>query len=88
MKEYQDLLQHLSRILQGRVKYLITKRADEEELAGDMNEKLIPLQVLYVKSWFFVAFLHENGYEYNSVNYHRTAIFAHNIHVSNEVSVL
>ena len=50
MTEYQDLLQHLSRILQGRVKYLITKRADEEELAGDMNEKLIPLQVLYVKS--------------------------------------
>ena len=63
MKEYQDLLQHFSQILEGRVKYLITKRADDEGLAGDMNEKLIPLQVLHVKSWFFVAFLYENGYE-------------------------
>ena len=50
MKEYQDLLQHFSQILEGRVKYLITKRADDEGLAGDMNEKFIPLQVLYVKS--------------------------------------
>lgn len=49
-------------------------------------ERLVDSFANYVREiLIFVAFLYENGYEYNSENYHRTAIFAHNIHVSNKV---
>ena len=44
--EYQNSLPHLSQIPKDQGQYLITNRPDENELAGVMNERLTPLQVL------------------------------------------
>ena len=46
VREYQNLLPHLSQILEDQGQYLITNRPGESGLAGVINEKLIPLQVI------------------------------------------
>ena len=46
VREYQNLLPHLSQIPEGQGQYLITNRPGESGLAGVVNGRLIPLQVI------------------------------------------
>ena len=46
VREYQNSLPHLSQIPEGQGQYLITNRPGESGLAGAVNGRLIPLQVI------------------------------------------
>ena len=46
VREYQNSLPHLSQIPEGQGQYLITNRPSERGLAGVVNGRLIPLQLI------------------------------------------
>ena len=49
VREYQNLLPHLSQIPESQGQYLITNWPGESALAGFVNERLIPLHVIQLK---------------------------------------
>ena len=46
VREYQNSLPHLSQIPEGQGQYLITNQPSKSGLAGVVNGRLIPLQVI------------------------------------------
>ena len=46
VREYQNSLPYLSQIPEGQGQYLISSRTGESGLAGDVNGRLIPLEVI------------------------------------------
>ena len=83
VREYQNSLPHLSQIPKGQGQYLNTDQPGESGLAGVVNTRLISLQVIQIEILDFLAFLSEKGYEYSSINSHRSAISVYHVHIDN-----
>ena len=73
VREYQNWLSHLSQIPKGQGQYLNTNQPGESGLAGEVQIEILD----------FLAFLSEKGYEYSSINSHRSAICAYHVHIDN-----
>ena len=83
VREYQNSLPHLSQIPEGQGQYLITNRPGEKWASWCCEREVNPFTSNIIEILNFLAFLYEKGYEYRSINSHRSAIKAYHVHIDN-----